>query len=96
MRVKGGFGSPYLVHDVFERVGAVDGEADKEDVGLWVGKRAQAVVLLLAGRVPEGELHHLARGGVRCVGDIVLEHGGHVFLTTLAVGCELRAASCEP
>jgi hypothetical protein len=26
----------YLVEDVFERVGTVDGEADEEKVGLWI------------------------------------------------------------
>lgn len=33
--------------------GARDGEADDEDVGLWVGERPQAVVLLLTRCVPQ-------------------------------------------
>ena len=27
---------PHLVHDIFQRVGAIDGEADKQEVGLRV------------------------------------------------------------
>lgn len=33
--------------------GAANGETDDEDVGLGIGERAQAVVLLLARSVPE-------------------------------------------
>lgn len=71
----------YLVHDVFERVGTVDGEADEEQVRFGIGERTQAVVFFLAGRVPEGKLDGLARGRVQRVGDVVLENGGHVFLS---------------
>lgn len=81
-RVQGG--RSYLVHDVLERVGTVDGEAYKDDVGLRVGEWPQTVVLLLSGSVPECKLDHLARRRVRCVGDVVLEDGGHVFLHQLA------------
>jgi len=49
----GGAEDTYLVHDILERVRAVNGEADEYDVGLGVGEGPQAVVLLLAGRVPE-------------------------------------------
>jgi hypothetical protein len=37
-----------------------DGEADQEDVGLRVRERAQAVIVLLAGRVPQAQVHGLA------------------------------------
>lgn len=75
----------YLVHDILERVRAVNGEADKYEVGLGVGERAEAVVLLLAGRVPEGQLDRLASWGVGGVGDVVLENGRDVFLEVVAV-----------
>lgn len=31
---------PYLVHDVLERVGAIDGEANKDEVGFRIRERA--------------------------------------------------------
>ena len=46
--------------DVVEGRGRDDAEADEEDVGLRVGERAQAVVVLLAGRVPQPERDGLA------------------------------------
>lgn len=70
----------YLVHDVLERVGTVDGEADEEEVGFWVREWAQSVVFFLSGCVPEGELDRLAGCVVAGLGDVVFEHGGHVFL----------------
>ena len=72
--------STHLVHDVLEGIGAVNGKAHEDDVGLGVGQRPQAVVFLLAGGIPQGELDHLARGRMGRVGDVVLEDGGHVFL----------------
>jgi hypothetical protein len=44
----------YLVHNVLEGVGAVDGKADKEEIGFWIGKWSKTVVFLLAGGIPEG------------------------------------------
>lgn len=41
--------------DVVEGRRADDGEADQEHIGLRVGQRAQAVVVLLAGGIPEPE-----------------------------------------
>lgn len=70
----------HLVHDVFERVGAVDGETNKDDVSFGIGERAQAVVFLLPSGVPQSQLDHLAGGQMRGLGDVVLEDGGHVFL----------------
>lgn len=75
----------YLVHYVLQRVRAVNGKAHEDDVCLGVGKRTQSIVLLLAGGVPEGQLDHLARGRMRCVGDVVLEDGGYIFLVWLAL-----------
>lgn len=45
-----------LGFDVLERVAGVDGEAEHDCVGVVVGEGAQAVELLLARGVPEGEL----------------------------------------
>jgi hypothetical protein len=70
----------YLVEDVFERIRTVDGEADEEEVGFGVGEGSEAVVFLLAGRVPEGEFDAFPRGLVLDVGDVVFEDGGDVFL----------------
>ena len=39
--------------DVLEAGGRDDGEADEEDVRLRVGERAEAVVVLLAGGIPQ-------------------------------------------
>lgn len=85
VRLGGASGGAYLVHDILERVGAVDGEADEDDVGLGVGEGPQPVVLLLAGSVPESKLDHLARGRVGGVGDVVLKDGGHIFLAGISI-----------
>ena len=74
----------YLVHDILERVGAVNGEAHKDDVRLRVRKWPQTVVLFLSGSVPEGKLDHLPCRRVGCVGDVVLEDGGHIFLVIIS------------
>lgn len=83
----------YLVEDVVQRVGAVDGEADKDQVRLRVGERAQAVVLLLPGRVPERQLDNLAAGAVDRVRDVVLKDGRDVFLPVALAGAALSATS---
>lgn len=74
----------YLVHDVLQRVGAVNSKAHKDEVGLGVGQWPQPVVLLLAGRIPECQLDRLAGRRVCRVGDVVLENGWDVFLEGLA------------
>jgi hypothetical protein len=70
----------YLVHDVFERVGAVNSETNKDDVGFGVGQRSQSVVFFLTSSVPQSELDHLACGQMRGLGDVVFKDGRHVFL----------------
>lgn len=70
----------YLIHDIVQRVGAVDGEANKDEIGFGVRQRTEAVVLFLAGGIPQGELYGLAGGRVRRVGDVVLEYGRNIFL----------------
>jgi hypothetical protein len=91
----------YLVHDILERVWAINSEAHKDDVGLGVGERSQSVVLLLSGSVPECKLDHLACWGMGCVGDVVLEDGGYIFLHLLAwfasssLPCDIPLGSCR-
>ncbi len=51
--MEGGDGrKTHLVHHIFQRVGTIDCETDKEQIGFWVGERAQAIVFLLPCRVP--------------------------------------------
>lgn len=53
-------GLSYLCFDVVKRRGADNGEADEEHVRLGVRERAQSVVVLLAGRVPQPQAYGLA------------------------------------
>ena len=69
-----------LVHDIFQRIGTVDGEADEKQVGLGVGKRSQSVIFFLARRVPQGKFHGLPGGRMNRLGDVVLKDRGDVFL----------------
>ena len=73
-----------LVHDVFERVRAVNGKTDKDEVRLGVRQRPQSVVLLLSGRIPKRQLNDLAGGRVYGIGDVVLEHCRDIFLSQQA------------
>jgi hypothetical protein len=70
----------YLVHDVLERIWAINGEANKYDVCLGVRERAQPVVLFLPSSIPESQLDHLACWWMRGVSDVVLEDGRNIFL----------------
>jgi hypothetical protein len=70
----------YLLLHVVEGVGRVDGEADEDDVRIGVGERAQAVVVFLAGGIPQGQLDVLPID--LDVGDVVLEDGGDVDLAS--------------
>jgi hypothetical protein len=44
-----------LFSDVFEGRGGCDAEADKEDVGLGVGKRPQSIVIFLPSSIEEAQ-----------------------------------------
>ena len=44
---------PYLIENVLEGIGAVDGEADEKQVCLRIRERSQTVVFLLSGGIPE-------------------------------------------
>ena len=50
----------YLGSHVLVTGGADEGEADEEDVRLGVGQRAETVVILLTGGIPEAEGDSLA------------------------------------
>ncbi len=75
-----GLWSPYLVHDIFQGVREVNGEADKEKVGLRVRQRSKTVVFLLSSSIPQCELDRLARRFVCSLGNVVLKHGRDIFL----------------
>jgi hypothetical protein len=72
----------YLLLDVVERVGRVDGEADEDDVRVGIRERAQAIVVLLTCGIPEGQFDVLAVN--LDVGDVVLEDRGDVDLKVSA------------
>jgi hypothetical protein len=46
----------YLLLDVVKRVRRVDREANQDDVGIRVGKRAQTIVIFLTSRIPQSQL----------------------------------------
>jgi hypothetical protein len=73
-----------LLLDVVKRVGGVDGEANQDDVGVGVGQGAETVVILLASRIPEGQLDVLAID--LDIGDVVLKDSGDVDLGESALG----------
>ena len=70
----------YLFHDILERVGAIDGEANEEEISFWVGEWSKTVVFFLASCVPECQLDCLATWPMGFRGDIILEYGRNVFL----------------
>lgn len=80
--------SAYLLLDIVERVRGVDSEADQDDVRVGVGQRAQPVVILLASRIPQGQLNVLAID--LDIGDIVLKDSGDVDLMVETVGLARR------
>ncbi len=80
----------YLLLYVFEGVRGVDGEADENDVGVGVGERAEAIVILLTSGIPQGEFDRLAVDLHVC--DVVLEDRRDVDLSLDIVdGERLRA-----
>ena len=70
---------------IVERVGRVDGKANKDNVGVGVGERAETVVILLTSGIPEGELDVLAID--LDIGDVVLEDSGDVDLRERLCQC---------
>ena len=71
-------GAADLLVYVVQGIGRVDGEADQDDVRIGVRERAEAVVILLTGGIPQRQLDMLAID--LDVGDVVLEDGRDVDL----------------
>lgn len=84
------FGVP-LVHYILERIRAVDGETDEEEVSLRVRKWPQTVVFFLAGCVPKRELDSLVAWAVCGIANVVLKDSRNVFLSNVShvMYCEL-------
>ena len=61
---------PLLAH-VLEGGWGGDGEADEEDVGLWVGEWAQTIVILLSGGIKEAKSIWLITDPKDCVSLII-------------------------
>lgn len=70
--------------NVVQRVRGVDGEAHQDDVGVRITERAQAVVVFLSGRIPQGKFNMLSVNFD--IGHVVLEHGGDINLTGGTLG----------
>ena len=68
----------YLLLDVVERVGGVDGEANQDNVRIWVREWSETIIILLTGSIPKGQLNVLAID--LDVGNVVLENSGDVHL----------------
>jgi hypothetical protein len=73
----------YLVYDVFERVGAVNCETNKEQIRLWVTERPQSIVFFLSRSIPKGQLHTLAIFGMGSNGYVILKNSRYVFLVII-------------
>ena len=87
----------YLVENVLQGVGAVDREADKQEVRLRVGERSKSVILLLTGSVPECKFHHLAGRRVWSVCNVIFKNGRYVFLhDTLSQSVALKRITDGP
>lgn len=67
-----------LILHIRETSGEVDGEDDENDIALRVAEGPQAVVLLLARRVPQGKLNFFALELYLC--HVVFEYGRDVCL----------------
>ena len=74
----------YLVHDIFQRVWAVDGEADEEEIGFGVREGPQAVIFFLASCVPQSEFDSTSSRGVCCLCDVIFEDRWHIFLRCIS------------
>lgn len=42
----------YLLLYIVQRIWRVDGETNENDMGIWIGQRAQTIVIFLACRIP--------------------------------------------
>ena len=81
----------YLCLHVVEGGGADDGEADEENVCLWVGEGSEAVVVFLSRGIPEPETYgfvvdHDACGIVVEAGMVIKNVVGRFAHNTYTVG----------
>lgn len=83
----------HLVHDIFQRIWTINCKADEEEVGLWVGKRAQSIILFLSCCIPQGKLYSLACCIVCRLCDIVFEDSWDIFLPSISIGDTLSYLS---
>jgi hypothetical protein len=44
----------HLLLDVVKGIRGVDGEADEDDVGIWIRQRTEAIVIFLTRGIPQG------------------------------------------
>ena len=49
----GGDGETDLLLNVVERIRRVDSKTDEDDVRIWVGQRAETIVIFLSSCIPE-------------------------------------------
>lgn len=59
-KINGTWGRAYFGADIFIAWRANEGKADQEDIGLWVGKGAESIIILLSGSIPQTKWNCLA------------------------------------
>lgn len=74
--------------DVLERGRRNNGEADQENVRLWVRERAKTIIVLLTSGIPKTKVNRLSVN--HHVGRVVIKHGGDV-LARESVGLEIKS-----
>lgn len=52
LHVRGSGVLAYLLLYIVQRIWRVDGETNEDDMGIWIGQRAQTIVIFLACRIP--------------------------------------------
>ena len=77
-------GLAYLIHNIFERIWAINCEADEDEIGFGIRQWPQTIILFLSRRVPERKLQCLPVRAMFFVTDVVLEHGRYVFLPQIS------------
>lgn len=73
-----------LLLDVVKGIWGVDGEANQDNVGVWVGEWAKTIVIFLASSIPQGQLNVLSID--LDIGNIVLEDSWDVDLWEGSLG----------
>jgi hypothetical protein len=81
--------SSYLVHNVFERVGAVNSKAHEEKIGLWIAEWSESVIFFLASGIPQRKFDWFAGLWVRRDSNVIFKDSWNVFLEN----CQLMPLS---